>query len=64
MSTGRSRYSKIRSKSASELWTSTEMLSRLPIGAKSRVWSVVKATSVPTISFGGVPFATSQPPSQ
>ena len=37
----------MRSKSASELWTSTATFNRLPIGKKSRVWSVVKAISVP-----------------
>ena len=39
----------MRSKSASELWTSTEIESRLPIGANSRTWRVVKATSVPIV---------------
>ena len=49
MSTGWSRYSKIRSNSASELCTSIWTPSRLPIGKNSRVCSVVKATSVPIV---------------
>ena len=40
----------MRSKSASELWMSTEIESRLPIGAKSRVCRFVKATSVPIVA--------------
>ena len=54
MSTGRSRYSKIRSKRASELCTSTETLNRLPIGAKSRVCSVVNATRVAKMLAGAI----------
>jgi hypothetical protein len=66
MSIGRSRYSKIRSKSASEVWTSMEMLSRLPIGAKRRVWRVVNETSVPTTAYEAVPpeRSTPSPPNQ
>ena len=37
----------MRSKSASEVWMSMPTLSSWPIGKKSRVCSVVKATSVP-----------------
>ena len=65
MSIGRSRYSKIRSKSASELWTSIEIESRLPIGANSRVWRFVKATSVPIVAYGaGELLCTSKPPNR
>ena len=49
----------MRSKSASEVCTSTEIESRLPIGAKRRVCSVVNATSVPIESRRRV-----QPPTQ
>ena len=47
MSTGRSRYSKIRSNSASDASTSAPVESRLWIGNSSRVWSCVNATTVP-----------------
>src|SRR2546421_124329 len=47
MSTGRSRYSKIRSNRASELWMSRPTESRLLIGKNRRVWRGVKATTVP-----------------
>ena len=47
MSTGRSRYSKIRSNRAIELSTSVPVESRLWIGNSRRVWSWVKATTVP-----------------
>jgi hypothetical protein len=47
MSTGRSRYSKTRSKSATEVWMSTATLNSDWTGKKSRVCSVVKATIVP-----------------
>ena len=63
MSTRRSRYSKIRSKSASELWTSIEIESRLPIGAKRRAWSVVNATSVPIV-IAVEPCESAKPPTQ
>ncbi len=39
----------MRSKSASDACTSSWTPSRLPIGKKSRVCSVVKATSVPSV---------------
>ena len=39
----------MRSKSASEICTSIWTPSRLPIGKKSRVCSVVNATSVPIV---------------
>jgi hypothetical protein len=48
MSTARSRYSKMRSKSASDVCTSMPTESRDPSGKNSRVWSVVKATTVPS----------------
>ena len=41
-----SRYSKIRSNSASEPWISTWTLSSWPSGKNSRLWSVVNATIV------------------
>ena len=63
MSTGWSRYSKIRSKRASELCTSTWTPSSEPIGKKSRDWSVVKATSVPIVIVS-LPFAIVQPANQ
>ena len=47
MSTGRSRYSKMRSKSASEASTSVPTESSCAIGKSRRVCSVVKATTVP-----------------
>ena len=49
MSTGWSRYSKIRSKSASDVCTSTPTDSIEPTGKNSRVCSVVNATSVGTV---------------
>jgi hypothetical protein len=48
ISTGWSRYSKTRSKRASEVCASICTLRREPIGQKSRVCSVVKATTVPS----------------
>ena len=45
-----SRYSKIRSKSANDAWTSVETCSIEPIGKKSRDWSVVKATMSPAFT--------------
>ena len=49
MSTGRSRYSKIRANSASELITETPMLSR-PVSGRNRLFcSVVKAIRVPMV---------------
>jgi hypothetical protein len=53
MSTGRSRYSKTRSKSAVEVWMSTPTLSSDPTGKNSRVCSVVNATSVPMETASG-----------
>jgi hypothetical protein len=47
MSTGRSRYSKIRPKSASEVCTSRPTESSDWIGNSTRVCSVVNATTVP-----------------
>ncbi len=47
MSTGMSRYSKIRTNSACEVWMSTPTDSRLCIGKNIRVCSVVNATRVP-----------------
>jgi hypothetical protein len=49
MSISWSRYSKMRSKSASDDCTSSCTFSRLPMGKNRRVWSVVKATSVPIV---------------
>ena len=63
MSIGWSRYSKIRSKSARELCTSSWTPRRLPIGKKSRVCRVVKATSVP-IDTTAAPWACDQPANQ
>ena len=53
----------MRSKSASELCTSIWTPSRLPIGKKSRVCSVVNATSVP-IEIAVAPRAIVQPANQ
>jgi hypothetical protein len=47
MSIGWSRYSKTRSKSASEVCTSSPTPRREPTGKKRRDWSVVNATTVP-----------------
>ena len=47
MSTGRSRYSKIRPNSASEVCTSRPTDSSCCIGNSRRVCSVVNATTVP-----------------
>jgi hypothetical protein len=52
MSTGRSRYSKIRPNSASEVWTSIPTPSSDCSGKKRRVCSVVNATSVPMLIDG------------
>jgi hypothetical protein len=54
-----SRYSKTRSKSASEDRSSTETCSSCPIGKYSRVCSVVNATIVPDEI--GCPLASSNP---
>ena len=59
-----SRYSKIRSKRASEPWISTWMPSSWPSGKKSRLWRVVKATIVPADGALGLPLAASVPASQ
>ena len=59
MSGFRSRYSNIRSNSASDERSSTETWSSCPIGKYSRVCSVVKATMVPAVI--GCPFASSSP---
>ena len=53
-STGRSRYSKIRANSASELINDTPTLSRPTIGRKSPACSAVNATSVPIVSIPAV----------
>ena len=53
----------MRSKSASELCTSSWTPRRLPIGKNSRVCRVVKATSVP-IEITAVPRACDQPANQ
>jgi hypothetical protein len=53
----------MRSKSASELCTSSWTPRRLPIGKKSLVCSVVKATSVPIVIVSE-PFAMLQPANQ
>jgi hypothetical protein len=63
MSTGWSRYSKIRSKSASEVWTSRPTPSSEPIGKNNRVWSVVKATSSGSDTAVD-PCASASPPNQ
>jgi hypothetical protein len=49
-STGRSRYSKIRANSASELITETLVLSRPVIGRNRLPCRVVKATRVPMLT--------------
>src|SRR5579859_3441943 len=49
MSTGRSRYSKMRSNRAREVSRSAPVESRLWIGNSSRVWRVVNATTVPIV---------------
>ena len=59
ISGSRSRYSKIRSKSASAPWISTWTLSSWPSGKKSRLWSVVKATMSPTVGADGSPLMAS-----
>jgi hypothetical protein len=63
MSTGRSRYSKTRSNSASEVWMSMPTLSSWPIGKNSRVCSVVNATRVPMLMLSP-PSAMLQPANQ
>ena len=63
MSTGWSRYSKIRSNSASDVWTSRLTPSSEPTGKNRRVCSVVNATRVATeIEFE--PWASARPPNQ
>ena len=57
------RYSKTRSKSASEVWMSMPTLSSCPMGKNRRVCSVVKATSVP-IEIASPPFEMLQPANQ
>ena len=54
-----SRYSKIRSNSASEPWISTWTLSSWPSGKNSRLWRVVKATMSPAVGASGAPLAAS-----
>ena len=49
MSWRRSRYSKIRSNSANDDWTSVETCSIDPIGKNSRDCNVVKPTMVPAL---------------
>jgi hypothetical protein len=63
MSTGRSRYSKIRVNSASEVWMSIPTLSSDWSGKNRRVWSCVKATSVP-IEIAVDPEASDMPANQ
>ena len=63
MSIGSSRYSKIRSKSASDVCTSRPTPSSEPTGKNSRVCSVVNATSVAT-SIACEPLASASPPNQ
>ena len=52
ISCSRSRYSKMRSNSASALVTSTWTFSRLVSGKKRRDCSAVKATMVPSVRCG------------
>ncbi len=59
MSIGWSRYSKIRSKSASEVCTSRLTPRSEPTGKKSRVWRAVNATSI-----GIDPLESAKPPNQ
>ena len=63
MSIGWSRYSKMRSKSASEVCTSSPTPSSEPTGKKSRVCSVVNETSVGT-EIACEPCASASPPNQ
>jgi hypothetical protein len=63
MSTGWSRYSKIRSKSASEVCTSSPTPSSDPTGKKRRVCRVVNATST-GIEIALEPLASASPPNQ
>ena len=51
-----SRYSKIRSNSASAPWISTWTLSSWPSGKNSRLWSVVNATMSPIVGAVGSPW--------
>ena len=64
MSTGWSRYSKIRSKSASDVCTSSPTPSSDPTGKNNRVCSVVNETSVGTVSDVDQPCAIASPPNQ
>ena len=50
-----SMYSKIRSNRAIEDWTSTETWSICPIGKKSLLCRVVKATMAPALMAGATP---------
>src|SRR4029453_18468803 len=61
ISCGRSRYSKIRSNSASEDCTSVETCSIEPIGKNSRDWRVVKPTSIPAAITSDPAFELTQP---
>ena len=53
----------MRSKSASEVWTSRLTPSSEPTGKKSRVCNVVNATSVGTV-IADEPWASASPPNQ
>jgi hypothetical protein len=64
ISGSRSRYSKIRSKSASDPAISTWTLRSWPSGKKRRLWSVVKATMSPAVGADGSPFMASTADSQ
>ena len=63
MSTGRSRYSKMRWKSASEVWICTPVDSRLTAGRNRPCWSETKATSVP-METAGPPNWSARPAAQ
>jgi hypothetical protein len=63
MSTGRSRYSKMRANIASEVCTSSPTESSDWSGNRRRVWSVVKATTVP-IEIACPPLAMLSPANQ
>jgi hypothetical protein len=63
ISTGSSRYSKIRSKSASDVCTSRPTPSSEPTGRKSAFCSVVNATSTGT-EIAVEPCASASPPNQ
>src|SRR3972149_1697161 len=59
-----SRYSKIRSNSASAPWISTWIPRSWPSGKKSRDWRVVNATMSPIVGALGSPLMASQAPVQ